>query len=96
MVIDAFTGETIHREYKYGNSAYNNDIVYDEARDMFFTSAFKHAVGFKVNALELSHEQCFGVNENCIRCNSFCKNAFQVSMFSKKNDIPLILSSTSL
>ena len=49
MVLDALTGETIHRENSYDNSPYNNDVVYDPETDMFFTSTYKHAVGFKVN-----------------------------------------------
>jgi outer membrane protein assembly factor BamB len=48
MILDAITGETIHREHRYDNSSFNNDIVYDEERDMFFTSTHKHAIGFKV------------------------------------------------
>lgn len=49
MILDAFTGETLHREHRYDNSQYNNDVVYDKELDMFFTSTFKHAIGFKVN-----------------------------------------------
>ena len=52
MVLDALTGETIHRERKFDNSSYNNDVVYDEERDMFFTSSYKHAIGFKVRGSE--------------------------------------------
>ncbi len=52
MILDALTGETIHREHRYDNSQYNNDVVYDEALDMFFTSTYKHAIGFKINATE--------------------------------------------
>ena len=49
MILDALTGKTLHREHRYDNSSYNNDIVYDEGRDMFFTSTYKHAIGFKVH-----------------------------------------------
>jgi len=52
MVLDALTGETVHRERAFENSQYNNDVVYDEERDMFFTSTYKHAIGFKVNRSE--------------------------------------------
>lgn len=52
MILDALTGETVHREHRYDESQYNNDIVYDEALDMFFTSTYKHAMGFKINATE--------------------------------------------
>ncbi|TXB68397.1 outer membrane protein assembly factor BamB family protein [Phaeodactylibacter luteus] len=52
MVLDALTGETLHRERGYNYSTYNNDVVYDEARDMFFTSTFRHAVGFKPRSPE--------------------------------------------
>ena len=52
MVLDALTGETVHREHRYDESQYNNDVVYDEELDMFFTSTYKHAVGFKINAPE--------------------------------------------
>ena len=48
MVLDALTGETLHREHRYDDSSYNNDVVYDPMTDMFFTSTYKHAVGFKV------------------------------------------------
>jgi outer membrane protein assembly factor BamB len=50
MILDAFTGKTIHQEEQYENSNYNNDVVYDKDLDMFFTSTYKHAIGFKVNA----------------------------------------------
>ena len=49
MILDALTGETIHREHRYDNSSYNNDIVYDEERNTFFTSTYKHAIGFTIN-----------------------------------------------
>ena len=48
MVLDALTGETLHREHRYDDSSYNNDVVYDPETDMFFTSTYKHAVGFRV------------------------------------------------
>jgi len=48
MILDALNGETVHRESKYDESQYNNDIVYDEERDMFFTSSYKHAIAFKL------------------------------------------------
>ncbi len=49
MVLDALTGETVHREDEYDNSQYNTDVVYDDELDMFFTSTYKHAIGFKIN-----------------------------------------------
>jgi len=49
MILDALTGETLHREHRYDDSQYNNDVVYDKELDMFFTSTFKHAIGFKIN-----------------------------------------------
>jgi outer membrane protein assembly factor BamB len=49
MILDAISGETIHRERKYDNSQYNTDVVYDSERDMFFTSSYKHAIAFKVS-----------------------------------------------
>lgn len=48
MVLDALTGETLHREHRYDDSSYNNDVVYDPVTNLFFTSTYKHAVGFKV------------------------------------------------
>lgn len=48
MVLDALTGSTIHRERGFENSDFNNDVVYNPDLDMFFTSTFKHAVGFKI------------------------------------------------
>jgi outer membrane protein assembly factor BamB len=52
MVLDALTGETLHREIQYDNSPYNSDVVYDEERDLFMTSTYKHAVAFKVRRTE--------------------------------------------
>ncbi len=52
MILDALTGETIHRENSYDDSPYNNDVVYDPEMDMFFTSTYKHAMGFKVRRPE--------------------------------------------
>jgi len=49
MVLDALTGETLHEEHRYDDSSYNNDVVYDPVTDMFFTSTYKHAVGFRVH-----------------------------------------------
>ncbi|MDF1696285.1 MAG: PQQ-binding-like beta-propeller repeat protein [Saprospiraceae bacterium] len=51
MILDALTGKTIHREHRFDNSQYFNDILYDEDRDMFFTSTYKHAIGFKINTI---------------------------------------------
>jgi outer membrane protein assembly factor BamB len=48
MVLDALTGKTLHKEHRYDDSSYNNDVVYDPETDMFFTSTYKHAVGFRV------------------------------------------------
>ena len=52
MILDALTGETIHREHRYDDSQYNNDIVYDDELDIFFTRTYKHAIGFKINPPE--------------------------------------------
>jgi len=49
MILDAKNGETLHREHRYEHSSYNNDVVYDAETDMFFTSTYKHVIGFKVN-----------------------------------------------
>jgi len=49
MVLDALTGDAIHQELPYANSNYTNDVVYDEALDMFFTTTYKHAIGFTVS-----------------------------------------------
>ena len=51
MIIDALTGELVHRE-RSEDSTYNNDPVYDPETDMFFTSTYKHAIGFKINRPE--------------------------------------------
>ena len=48
MILDADTGETLHREHRYEDVSYSNDPVYDEETDMFFTSTYQHAVAFKV------------------------------------------------
>ena len=52
MILDALTGETVHMEQQYDDSNYNNDIAYDEETDMFFTSTYKHVMGFKINVPE--------------------------------------------
>lgn len=52
MVLDALTGETIHREHRYDNSSYGSDVVYDEDLDLFFSTTYKHAVAFKVRRPE--------------------------------------------
>jgi outer membrane protein assembly factor BamB len=49
MVLDGLTGQTIHREKEYDFSSFNNDVVYDEDLDMFFTCTYKHVMGFKIN-----------------------------------------------
>lgn len=49
LVIDAKSGNLIHKEGTYENSVFYNDVVYDPKSDMFFTSTFKHAIGFKIN-----------------------------------------------
>ncbi len=51
MIIDALTGELVHRE-RSEDSTFNNDPVYDPETDMFFTSTYKHAIGFKINRPE--------------------------------------------
>jgi len=48
MVLDGLTGQTIHRERAYEYSSFSNDVVYDPARDMFFTSTYKHVMGFTI------------------------------------------------
>lgn len=52
MILDADTGETLHREHRYEDVSYSNDPVYDEETDMFFTSTYQHAVAFKVRRPE--------------------------------------------
>ena len=50
MILDALTGKTIHKEHRYDDSSYNNDVVYDKDLDMFYTSTYKHVVGFKIHS----------------------------------------------
>jgi outer membrane protein assembly factor BamB len=52
MVLDALTGQTLHKEEGYNNDTYNNDVVFDQERDVFCTSTFNHAVGFKVKRVQ--------------------------------------------
>lgn len=52
MILDALTGETVHRERPYENSSYNADVIYDEELDLFFTNTYKHAVGFQIKRVE--------------------------------------------
>lgn len=49
IVLNALTGELVHRENGFENSAFNNDIVYDDQKDMFFTTTYQHAIAFKIN-----------------------------------------------
>jgi len=49
IILDAFTGELIHKEPGYENSYYRVDAVYDDETDMFYTTTFEHAVAFKIN-----------------------------------------------
>jgi len=52
MVLDAFTGERIHKERSHNHSTFNTDVVYDEETDMFFTTDYKYAYGFKIHKPE--------------------------------------------
>lgn len=49
MVLDAFTGERIHKERSHNNSTFFSDVVYDPETDMFFTKDFEFAYGFKIH-----------------------------------------------
>lgn len=49
MVLDAFTGAKIHQEPSHNNSTFNTDVVYDPATDMFFTTDYLYAYGFKIH-----------------------------------------------
>lgn len=48
MVLDAFTGKKIHQEYPHNNSNFYTDVIYDPTTDMFFTTDFLYAYGFKI------------------------------------------------
>lgn len=48
MVLDAFTGKKIHQEQSHNYSTFNTDVVYDPATDMFFTTDYLYAYGFKI------------------------------------------------
>lgn len=52
MVLDAYTGEIVHQEKQFEGVNYNNDIVYSEVHDMFFTSTYNHAIAFKLHGKE--------------------------------------------
>lgn len=52
MVLDAFTGEKIHQELSHNNSTFNTDVIYDPEIDMFFTTDYLFAYGFKINKPE--------------------------------------------
>ena len=47
FIIDAFTGEVIHKERSEHD--YNIDVLYDSETDMYFVQDFAEAVGFKIN-----------------------------------------------
>ncbi|MEZ4906768.1 MAG: PQQ-binding-like beta-propeller repeat protein [Saprospiraceae bacterium] len=52
MVLDALTGEKIHREYSHNGSTFNTDVIYDQETDMFFTIDYLYAYGFKIHKPE--------------------------------------------
>ncbi len=52
MVLDAFTGKRIHKERSHNYSTFNTDVVYDKATDMFFTTDYHYAYGFKIHKPE--------------------------------------------
>ncbi len=48
MVLDAFTGKKIHQEQSHNSSTFNTDVIYDPDTDMFFTTDYHYAYGFKI------------------------------------------------
>jgi len=48
MVLDFYTGETIHQEHRFDNSQFTTDIVYDNKNDLYITSTYKHVVAFRL------------------------------------------------
>ena len=48
MVLDAFTGKQIHRERSHNGSTFNTDVIYDPQTDMFFTTDYHYAYGFRI------------------------------------------------
>lgn len=48
MVLDAFTGKKIHQEQSHNYSTFNTDVIYDPESDMFFTTDYLYAYGFKI------------------------------------------------
>lgn len=52
MVLDAFTGQKIHQERSHNNSTFNTDVIYDEQTDMFFTTDYHYAYGFRIHKPE--------------------------------------------
>lgn len=52
FVYDALTGEELHREFGFEGSAFYTNPIYDPELDLFFTSTFDYALGFKINKPE--------------------------------------------
>ena len=50
-IIDAITGHTLHMEFPKENSKYLTDVVYDQGRDLYFTSSDDEVVCFRLNGL---------------------------------------------
>jgi len=49
IILDALTGELVHREQGQNMSPFQNDVSYDSGRDMFFSTTYLHAYGFTID-----------------------------------------------
>lgn len=52
LVVNAFNGIILHEEKGYQNRPFSNDIVYNEAADIFCTTTSEHSIGFTINPKE--------------------------------------------
>jgi outer membrane protein assembly factor BamB len=49
MVLDALTGQKIHKQTPPDKSTFHTDIAYDPVTDMFFAQTYTSIYGFKIN-----------------------------------------------
>ena len=48
LVFDAFSGVLLHRKHRYEDKSFSSNVIYDEARDMYFGTTHAHTMGFKL------------------------------------------------
>jgi outer membrane protein assembly factor BamB len=48
IVLDAVTGRSIFKETQFDDSSFGGDVVFDEDRNLFLTTAYKNVIAFKI------------------------------------------------